>query len=288
MNPAYNPCNLPISFPPQTQPAQPGIEAIMYPRPISERPIKCSTNRKKLLNKVAVITGGDSGIGRAVAYAFAKEGADIVLVYLNEHIDAQETKMRIEQIGRKCIALAYDVTIESNSNAIVDTVIRNFGSIDILINNAGVIYPTNKLEDISASQWEYTFKVNVFSYFYLTKAALKYMRAGSSIINTSSIAVSRPYEIAVDYQASKGAVTNFTKSLAISLINRGIRVNAIAPGETWSPLIPAAFPPDTVATWGTETPMGRAAQPFEMAQAYVFLASDDSSYMSGQTINMFF
>lgn len=287
MNYPYNPCNLPNFFPPQHQPQQPGIEAVMVPRPIFEPPLECSKNHKKLLNKVALITGGDSGIGRAVAIAFAKEGADIAIVYLNEHIDAQETKIRVEHLGRKCIAIAMDITVERNCKMIIDEVMRYWGRIDILVNNAGVIYPTYNLEEISSLQLEYTFRVNVFSYFYLTQAALPYLKPGSSIINTSSIAAFKPYPLAADYQASKAAVIAFTKGLALMLMQRGIRVNSVAPGEVWTPLIPSAFPPSAVAAWGSQTPMGRAAQPFEMAQSFVFLASDDSSYMSGQTINVY-
>lgn len=287
MNTQYNPYNLPSFFPPQHQSRQPGIEYIMRPRPVSENPIDSTNGKKKLLNKVAVITGGDSGIGRAAAFAFAKEGADIAIVYLNEHIDAQETKDRVESLGRKCITIAIDISLEKNCQIIIDKVIKCFGKLDILVNNAGVIYPSSNLEEISSMQLEYTFRVNVFSYFYLTKAALPYMKNGSSIINTSSIGAFKPYNFAPDYQASKAAVTAFTKALALMLIDHGIRVNSIAPGESWTPLIPAAFPPNMVATWGAETPNGRAAQPFEMAQAFVFLASDDSSYMSGQTLNMY-
>ncbi|WP_238884118.1 SDR family oxidoreductase [Clostridium sp. YIM B02551] len=283
----YNPFNLPNSFPPQHQAFQPGVEAIMSPKPISETPLKNPMNNKKLLNKVALITGGDSGIGRAAAYAFAKEGADIAIIYLNEHMDAQETKNKIELIGRKCIIMPIDISIEENSKLIINEVIKHFGKLDILVNNAGVIYPTNNLEDVSAAQLEYTFRVNVFSYFYLTKEALPYLNAGSSIINTSSIAAFKPYPIAPDYQASKAAITAFTKSMALILMPRGIRVNSVAPGEVWSPLIPSAFDPYAVATWGQSSPIGRAGQPFEIAQAFVFLASDDSSYMSGQTLNMY-
>lgn len=283
----YNPCYLPSSFPPQHQVAQPGFEYVMSPRPVSEPPLECYKNNKKLLNKVAVITGGDSGIGRAAAYAFAKEGADIAIVYLNEHVDAWETKSRIEQLGRRCLVIPADVSVEKNCQTIIDEVIKRFGKLDILVNNVGVIYPTDNLEEISAMQLEYTFRVNVFSYFYLTKAALPFMKPGSSIINTSSIAAFRPYEFAFDYQASKAAVSAFTRSLALKLIKRDIRVNSVAPGETWTPLIPAAFQPDVAAAWGTKTPNGRAAQPFEIAQAFVFLASDDSIYMSGQTLNMY-
>lgn len=286
MNSPNNLCNLPTRFPPQHQTLQPGIEAVMIPRPLYEPPPSC-TQKPKLKNKVALITGGDSGIGRAVACAFAKEEANVAIVYSNEHIDAKETKTRIEQLGRKCILIAIDIADERNSPIIVREVIGSFGRLDIIVNNTAVIYPKNNLEEISTSQLEWTFRVNVFSYFNLTKAALPFMKPGGSIINTSSIAAFKPYGVALDYEASKGAVIAFTNSLAKSLMSRGIRVNSVAPGETWTPMIPAAFPADMVASWGTNTPMGRAAQPFEMAQAYVFLASDDSSYMSGQTLHMY-
>ncbi|MCX7921980.1 MAG: SDR family oxidoreductase [Clostridia bacterium] len=282
----FNPYNLPTSFPPQHQPQQPGIEAIMTPKPISEPPLP-EKSGGKLLNKVAVITGGDSGIGRAVAYAFSKEGADIVIVYLNEHVDAAETKSRIIQLGRKCITIAADISSELNCQHIIQEVICNFGKLDILVNNAAVIFPKNQVENISKCQLELTFSVNVFSCFYLTKAALPYMKPGSSIINTSSIAAFEPYGSAVDYETSKGAIVTFTGALSRNLLPRGIRVNCIAPGETWTPIVPAAFNPDIVASWGTSTPMGRAAQPFEIAPGYVFLASDESSYMTGQTLRIY-
>ncbi len=281
-----NPYHELVGFPPQHQPQQPGIEAIMVPRPISEPPSPVKPG-EKLLNKVAVITGGDSGIGRAVAYAFAKEGADIVIIYLNEYIDAAETITRIQQLGRRCIAIAADISSEENCGLIVQQIIRSFGRLDILVNNAAVLFQSNQLENITKYQLELTFGINVFSFFYLTKAALPYMRPGSSIINTSSIAAFEPYGLAVDYEASKGAIVAFTGSLSRTLLPRGIRVNCIAPGETWTPIVPAAFSPEIVAAWGTRTPMGRAAQPYEMASSYVFLASDDSSYMTGQTLRIY-
>lgn len=282
----YNPFHLPVGFPPQHQPRQPGIEAIMIPRPISEPPLQVKQG-ERLLDKVAVITGGDSGIGRAAAYALAKEGADIAIVYLNEHQDAAETKARINQIGRRCITIAADIGSEVNCRLIVQQVIHCFGKLDILVNNAAVVFLSSQLEDITKEQLERTFSVNVFSCFFLTKAALAYMKPGGSIINTSSIAAFRPYGIAIDYEATKGAIVAFTGSLAKNLLSRGIRVNCMVPGETWTPIIPAAFSAEQVATWGTKTPMGRAAQPFEIAPGFVFLASDDSSYMTGQTLHIY-
>ena len=286
MRQVFNPYNLPVNFPPQHQAQQPGIEAIMVPRPISEPPVPHFPGGK-LLNKVVLITGGDSGIGRAAAYALAKEGADIAIVYLNEHQDAAETKARINQLGRKCIIIAADIGFEENCLFVVQQVIRNFGKLDVLINNAGLVFPADRFESITRYNLERTFAVNLFSFFSLTKAALPYMRPGSSIINTSSIASYRPYGIAVDYETSKGAIVSFTRSLSKNLLPRGIRVNCVLPGETWTPIIPAAFSPEVVATWGTNTPMGRAAQPYEIAPGFVFLASDDSIYMTGQSLNIF-
>lgn len=286
MKQPFNPYNLPVGFPPQHQAQQPGIEAIMVPRPVSEPPVPTPIG-KKLMNKSVIITGGDSGIGRAAAYAMAKEGADIAIVYLDEHQDAEETKTRIKQLGRKCIIIAADISSEENCKLIIKRVIGGFGKIDILVNNAAVVFPSERFEDITVSNLEMTFAVNVFSFFFLTKAALPYMKPGSVIINTSSIAAYRPYGIAVDYETSKGAIVAFTRSLSRNLLSRGIRVNCIVPGETWTPIIPAAFSPEQVAEWGTKTPMGRAAQPFEIAPGIVFLASEDSGYMTGQSLNVF-
>lgn len=286
MSQFYNPYNLPVGFPPQHQSQQPGIEAVMVPRPISEPPAPKSPG-EKLLDRVAVITGGDSGIGRAAAYALAKEGADIAVVYLNEHQDAAETKERIIQLGRKCITIAADIGSEENCRSVIQQVISSFGRLDILVNNAAVVFPSSRFEDITRDQLERTFAVNLFSFFYLTKAALPCMKPGSSIINTASIAAHRPYGIAIDYETSKGAIVAFTRSLSKNLHPRGIRVNCVLPGEAWTPIIPAAFKAEVVAEWGIHTPMGRAAQPFEIAPGFVFLASEDSSYMTGQTLHIF-
>lgn len=286
MSQPFNPYNLPVGFPPQHQARQPGIEAIMVPRPISEPPVPTPPGAK-LMNKSVIITGGDSGIGRAAAYAMAKEGADIAIIYLNEHQDAAETKARINQLGRKCMTIAADISSEENCKIIVQQVMRGFDRIDILVNNAAVVFPSKRFEDITMNNLEMTFAVNVFSFFYLTKAALPYMKPGGAIVNTSSIAAYRPYGIAVDYETSKGAIVSFTRSLSKNLLPRGIRVNCIVPGETWTPIIPAAFSPELVAAWGSGTPMGRAAQPFEIAPGIVFLASDDSGYMTGQSLNIF-
>ena len=282
-------CKLPHSFPPQHQPCEPGIESIMVPRPIFEPPACAQfSSGKRLQDKVALITGGDSGIGRAVACAYAKEGADIAIVYYNEHGDVKETKARIEELGRKCLTISIDIGIPESSQIIVQKVMQHFGKIDILVNNAALLFSSNSIEEVTNEQLEWTFRVNVFSYFYLTKAAVPCMKPGSCIINTSSlVAFKTPYGLSLEYEASKAAVNNFTITLARTLIPRGIRVNGVAPGETWTPLIPSGLPADKVAAWGTETPMKRAAQPFEIAPAFVFLASNEAGYMSGQTMHMY-
>lgn len=275
--------NIPIEYPPQYQPGQPGIESIMIPKPISEKAGQTGTG--KLRDKVAIITGGDSGIGRAIAYLFAKEGAHIVIVYLNEHGDAMETKERIQQLGRRCLAISGDLGYEPFCRETVARTLDDYGRIDILINNAGVHYFEFHIEQITAEQLERTFRTNVFSYFYMAKAVIPYLKPGSTIINTSSVAADEGYAGIIDYSASKGAVSAFTRSLAASLIARGIRVNSVAPGRTWTPLIPAAMPPSVYTTFGSGNPMKRAAQPAELAPAYLYLASDDSSFVVGQTIH---
>ncbi|WP_440604334.1 SDR family oxidoreductase [Bacillus sp. GB_SG_008] len=275
---------VPIEFPPQYQPQQPGIESLMIPRPISENPNYSGSN--KLLNKVAIITGGDSGIGRAVSLAFAKEGANIVIVYLNEHGDASETKDRVNQLGRQCLTIAGDIGDAGFCHYVVKKTMEAFGHLEILVNNAGEAHTQASISDISAEQLERTFKTNIFSYFYLTQAAMPYLKNGSSIINTASLAAYNGLDPAIDYAASKGAVVAFTRSLALSVINQGIRVNGVAPGPVWTPLIPSSAPPEIYATLGSITPMKRTAQPFELAPAYVYLASDDSSYMTGQILHV--
>lgn len=273
------------AFPPQHQLVQPGIESIMVPKPVSENPNYIASG--KLMNKVAIITGGDSGIGRAAAIAFAKEGADVVIGYLRsyEQGDAYETQKRINEIGRNCLAFQGDVGDEDFCMYIVRQTINTFGHLDIVVNNAAVHYVQNSIEDISSEQLETTFRTNVFSNFYLVKAALPYLKNGSSIINTCSITAFEPYDISIDYSSTKGAILSFTRGLAKSLINRGIRVNAIAPGMTWTPLIPSSISAQDVEFFGRNRPLGKAAQPWEMAPSFVFLASEaDSSYMTGQVI----
>lgn len=272
------------AFPPQHQDKQPGVESVMKPRPIFEDPQSQGSGRLK--GKIALITGGDSGIGRAVAIAYAKEGADIAIVYLNEHADAQETSARIEALGRRCLSLAGDVGEESFCQKVVDATLQAFGRVDILVNNAGEQHVQNSLLDISAAQLERTFKTNIFAYFYMTRSALPHLQAGACIINTTSITAYQGHDQLIDYSASKGAVVSFTRSLSESLAKQGIRVNGVAPGPVWTPLIPASFPVEHVATFGSTTPMQRAGQPKELAPAYVFLASEDSSFMSGQILHV--
>lgn len=273
-----------MNFPPQHQKQHPGIESIMNPRPVSENLNYCGSG--KLLNKAAIITGGDSGIGRAAAIAFAKEGADLVIPYFNEHDDAQETKLRIEQIGRKCLLLSGDISEESFCQQIISQTIATFNHLDILVNNAAVQYTQNSIENITPAQLERTFRTNIFSFFYLSKAALPHLKKGSSIINTTSVTAYEGHEQLIDYASTKGAIVSFTRSLSQSLAGKGIRVNGVAPGPIWTPLIPSSFSSQHVATFGSNTPMGRAGQPAELAPSYVFLASEDASYMTGQILHV--
>jgi NAD(P)-dependent dehydrogenase (short-subunit alcohol dehydrogenase family) len=274
----------PIAFPPQHQNQQPGLEYLMNPRPIYENPSYAGS--QKLQNKVAIITGGDSGIGRAVAVAFAKEGADVVIVYLYEQQDAEETKTRIEQIGRKCLAFPTDIRYKENCTKVVEQTIKTFGKIDILVNNAAVQFPREKLTDISEEQLINTFATNIFSYFFMTQAALPHLKSDSSIINTASITAYRGEKTLIDYSSTKGAIVSFTHSLSQNVVKQGIRVNSVAPGPIWTPLIPSSFSAERVSTFGTDTPMTRAGQPFELAPTYVYLASQDSQYVTGQTLHV--
>ena len=269
--------------PPQHQDQQPGIESEMTPRPQAED--RDYRGSGKLQGKVALITGGDSGIGRAVAIAFAKEGADVAIVYLNEHGDAQETRGLVEKEGRRCIAMAGDVGDEAFCQQVVQDIVRELGRLNILVNNAAEQHPQDNIAKITSAQLERTFRTNIFSFFYMTKAVLPHLREGSAIINTTSVTAYRGSAHLLDYAATKGAIVAFTRSLAKALVGQNIRVNGVAPGPVWTPLIPATFPAERVATFGADVPMQRVGQPEEIAPSYVFLASDDASYMTGQILH---
>lgn len=270
-------------FPAQHQNKQPGISTEMIPEPVYEK--EGATGCGKLKNKVALITGGDSGIGRAVAQAFALEGADVAIVYLNEHNDAQDAKIAIEARGRRCILISGDISDEFFCKKAVEKTVKEFDKIDILVNNAAKHYPQKSIEDITDKQLDEIFKTNIYSLFYMSKFALRHMKDGGCIINTSSVTAYRGSEHLLDYSATKGAVVSFTRSLAKSLAQKKIRVNGVAPGPIWTPLIPASFPAEYVAHFGEEETMQRAGQPYEVAPSYVFLASEDSSYITGQMIH---
>ena len=270
--------------PPQQQNQRPGIEAEMTPQPVAEDPKYRGSG--KLRGKVALITGGDSGIGRAVAIAYAREGADVAIVYLNEQEDAEETKRLVEEEGQSCLLIAGDIGDERFCQQAVEQTVAEFGRLDILVNNAAEQHPQKNIEDISAEQLERTFRTNIFAMFYLTKAALKHLQEGSAIINTTSVTAYKGSPELLDYSSTKGAIVAFTRSLSQSLVEKGIRVNGVAPGPIWTPLIPSTFPPEKVEQFGGNVPMKRAGQPEEIAPAYVFLASDDSSYMAGQILHL--
>jgi NAD(P)-dependent dehydrogenase (short-subunit alcohol dehydrogenase family) len=269
--------------PPQHQDQQPGLESEMTPKPQAERPEHRGSG--KLRGKVALITGGDSGIGRAVAIAFAREGADISVVYLNEHEDAAETRRQVEEEGQRCIVLPGDIGDEQFCTEAVRRTAAELGSLDILVNNAAEQHPQKSITDISAEQLERTFRTNIFSYFFMAKAVLPHLKEGSTIINTTSVTAYKGSPELLDYSSTKGAIVAFTRSLSMSLVEQGIRVNGVAPGPIWTPLIPATFPEDKVASFGADVPMKRPGQPAEVAACFVFLASEDSSYISGQILH---
>jgi NAD(P)-dependent dehydrogenase (short-subunit alcohol dehydrogenase family) len=273
---------MPNDIPPQHQDRQPGIEKEMRPNPVydTEEP-----GYGRLTGKVAVITGGDSGIGRAVAVLFAKEGADVVISYLDEHDDAKQTAADIRKYGKEALLIPADIAQEVNCKNIIEKSIERFKRIDILVNNAAVQYEQENLEDISAQQLEYTFKVNIFSYFYLTKYAIPHMTDGSVIINTASVTAYKGNQTLMDYSSTKGAIVSFTRSLSQSLAKKGIRVNAVAPGPVWTPLIVASFDDEKVSEFGKDIPMGRPAQPVEIATCYVFLASREGAFLTGQVLH---
>lgn len=265
---------------PQSQ-ALPGSEKKMHPKPDSK---PSPRNKRKLDGKVALITGGDSGIGKAVAVLFASEGAKIAIAYLSEHTDASETKEMVEQFT-ECLLLPGDLSKESHCKTIVAKTIKRFGKIDVLVNNAALQYERQKLEDITSRQLLKTFSTNIFSYFWVTQAALPYMRKGGSIINTASVTAYRGSDSLIDYASTKGAIVSFTRSLASNVVKKGIRVNGVAPGPIWTPLIPASFPRKKVANFGSDVPMERAGEPAEVAPSYLFLACEDSAYMTGQFLH---
>ena len=269
--------------PAQHQDKQPGLESKLRPRPTVVRDDYRGAD--KLKDKIAIITGGDSGIGRAVAVAFAKEGADLLIAYLDEHTDAQETKRLILAEGRMCILMAGDVGDASFCRHVVEAAVNAFGRIDVVVNNAGAPHPQDSLTGITDEQLERTFRTNVFGAFYLTRAALPHLRSGSTIVNTTSVTAYRGSHHLIDYASTKGAIVGFTRSLAQSVVDAGIRVNAVAPGPIWTPLIAASFDAAEVATFGSDTPMHRAGEPAEVAPCFVFLASEDSSYMTGQVLH---
>ena len=269
--------------PPQHQRQQPGREHKMRPRPRAED--EKHRGSGKLQDKVAIITGGDSGIGRAVAIAFAKEGADVSVVYLQERKDANETRRLVEEHGRKCLLIEGDVGQEDFCRKAIDQTVKEFGRIDILVNNAAEQHPQDSIEEISEKQLERTFRTNIFSFFFMVKAAMKHLKEGAAIINTTSVTAYKGSAHLLDYSSTKGAITSFTRSLSQTLADRCIRVNGVAPGPVWTPLIPSTFPAKEVATFGSDVPLGRPGQPEEIAPSYVFLASDDSSYMTGQVLH---
>ena len=271
-----------VQLPPQTQSHQPGREDKMRPQPdyVPKYP-GCG----KLKDKVALITGGDSGIGRAVAVAMAREGAKIAIVYLEEHKDASETAAAVKAEGSQAIKIAGDVADEKFCRNAVEKTVKEFGRLDILVNNAAEQHETDDIREIKAEQIERTFRTNIFSFFFMAKHALRHMKKGGSIINSSSVTAYQGHKTLLDYSATKGAIVTFTRSLSEALVKDGIRVNAVAPGPIWTPLIPASFDAERVAKHGSSVPMQRPGQPNEVAPCYVFLATEDASYISGQVLH---
>lgn len=273
----------PTEIPPQQQ-TPPGTTGEMTPTP--DHGEDSYVGSGKLVGKVAIITGADSGIGRAVAIAFAREGADVVISYLSEDEDARSTAAWVEKAGRKAVVVAGDITSEAHCKELVDRTVRELGGLDILVNNAAFQRTYEDISDISSEEWDVTLRTNIYAPFYLSKAAIPFMQHGSAIINTTSIQSKSPSPQLLAYATTKGAISNFTAGLAQMLGKKGIRVNAVAPGPIWTPLIPSTMPPEKVATFGKNTPLGRVGQPAELAGAYVLLASSEGSYMSGSIISV--
>jgi NAD(P)-dependent dehydrogenase (short-subunit alcohol dehydrogenase family) len=269
--------------PPQEQKRKPGVESKMRPRPQSKMRDYQAAGR--LQGQVALVTGGDSGIGRAVAIAFAKEGADVAIVYLDEHDDARETAAEVERLERRCLTIAADLSDPKACRSVVDQATKKFSRLDVLVNNAARQVTQDRFEDITPEQLDSTFRTNIYSMFFVTQRALGTMQRGARIINTASVTAYRGSPHLIDYSATKGAIVTFTRSLALSLVERGIRVNAVAPGPVWTPLIADSFSHDEVAKFGSDVPLGRPAEPDEIAPCFVFLATDDSAYFVGQVLH---
>ena len=268
---------------PQQKQQRPGLEKNMDPNPETD-PIKYP-KEGKLKGKVALITGGDSGIGKAVALLFAKEGADIIIAYLSETKDAKQTQKEVETYSRKCTLIKGDLGKENHCKKVIETAIKNHKKIDIIVNNAGLHWEAESIEDISTEQLSKTFQNNFFSYFWITKYAMPYLKKGASIINTTSVTAYRGSPQLIDYASTKGAIVAFTRSLSANLIDKGIRVNAVAPGPIWTPLIASSFDKEKNSEFGSDSPMKRAGMPNEVAPSFLFLATDDSSFISGQVLH---
>ena len=269
---------------PEQQQSMPGLDTQMQPR--ADHGEESYQGAGRLRNRTAIVTGGDSGIGRAVALAFAREGADVLIAYLNEEPDARETVRLVQEAGRKAIAVAGDISDEAHCQQIIQQAVQQFGKLDILVNNAAFQQTHERIEEVSSEEWDYTFRTNIYAMFYLCKAALPHMQAGGTIINTTSIQAYNPSPSLLAYATTKGAIKTFTQALAQEAIQRGVRVNAVAPGPVWTPLIPASMPREQVSQFGQDSPIGRPAQPAELAPLYVFLASAESSYISGEIVGV--